>query len=76
MNARLKNLIERLDTWPTEAQEEALLLLLALEQEYAEPYELSREDRAAIDRSLEEMRTGRFATDEQVRAVFDRYRGP
>ena len=76
VNAKLKDLIERVGTWPEEAQEEALQLLLALEQEYAEPYELSPDDRAAIDRSLEDMREGRFATDEQVAAVFGRYRRP
>jgi hypothetical protein len=76
MNPQLKNLIERVDTWPKEAQEEALQLLLALEQEYAEPYELSPEDRAAIDRSLADMREGKFATDEQVAALFDRFRRP
>ena len=74
MNAKLKDIIGRVDTWPEEAQEEAALMLLALEHEYAEPYELSDEDREAIDRSLEDMRQGRFATDEQVAAVFNRYR--
>jgi hypothetical protein len=74
MNAKLKNVIERVDTWPEEAQEEAALLLLALEQEYAQPYELSEDDCEAIDRSLEDMRQGRFATDEQVAAVFNRNR--
>ena len=74
MNAKLKDIIERADTWPEEAQEEAVQFLLALEQEYAEPYELSDEDRRAIDRGLEDMRQGRFATDEQVKAVFNRHR--
>jgi predicted transcriptional regulator len=74
MNAKLKDIIERADTWPEEAQEEAVQFLLALEQEYAEPYELSNEDRRAIDRGLEDMRQGRFATDEQVKAVFNRHR--
>ena len=74
MNAKLRNIIERVDTWPEEAQEEAAQFLLALEQEYAEPYELSDDDRAAVDRSLEEMRQGKFATEEQVAAVFNRYR--
>jgi len=74
MNANLKNIIRRVDTWPEEAQEQAAELLLALEQEYAEPYELSEEDRRAIDRSLEDMRQGRFASDEQVAALFSRSR--
>ena len=76
MNAKLKELLERAKTWPEAKQEEAVQSLLAIEQEIAEPYELSNEDRAAIDRSLEEMRQGRFATDERVAAVFNRYRRP
>lgn len=74
MNIKLRDVIGRIETWPEQAQEEAAELLLALEREYAEPYELSPEDRAAIDRSLEEMREGRFATDERVSQVFGRHR--
>jgi hypothetical protein len=76
MNTKLKDLMGRIESWPEQAQEEAAELLLALEREYAEPYELSPEDRAAIDRSLEDMREGRFATDEQVSKVFGRNRRP
>ncbi len=74
MNVKLKGLIDRIEAWPEEAQEEAAELLLALEREYAEPYELSPQDRAAVDRSLDEMRAGRFASEERVAAVFGRSR--
>jgi len=37
-------------------------------------YRLSDEERAAVRRGLEEMRQGKFATDEEVAAVFNRYR--
>jgi hypothetical protein len=76
MNVKLKDLIGRIEAWPEEAQGEAAELLLAFEQEYAEPYELSPEDRAAIDRSLQDMREGRFASDERVATVFGRNRRP
>jgi hypothetical protein len=33
---------------------------------------LSEEDRAAIERALDDMRHGRFASDEQVSAAFRR----
>ena len=66
--------MERVGAWPEEAQEQAVELLLALEQEYAERYELSDEDMAAIDRGLEDAQQGRFATDEQIEALFKRYR--
>jgi predicted transcriptional regulator len=74
MNAKLKDIIERVETWPQEAQEAAIESLLGIEQELAEPYELTKEDRAAIDRSLDDLRHGRLATDEEVAAVLNRYR--
>jgi len=74
MNAKLKDIIERVETWPKEAQEDAVESLLAIEQELVEPYELTDEDRAAIERSLDDLRHGRLASDEQVAAVFNRYR--
>ncbi len=50
--------MERAETWPEETAEEAVNFLLALEQELADPYVLTEEDRAA--------------SDEEVSAVFRR----
>jgi predicted transcriptional regulator len=74
MNSNLKDILRRTDSWPDELQEEAAQLLLALEREYNEPYELSDDEREAIDRGLQDAAEGRFATPEQVAAVFDRHR--
>jgi predicted transcriptional regulator len=68
----LREILERAEAWPEEAQEEAVNFLLAIEQELGDPYVLTDEDRAAIERGLDDMRHGRFATDEQVSAVFRR----
>ena len=68
----LREILERAETWPEEAQEEAVNFLLALDQELADPYVLTEEDRAAIERGLDDMRHGRFASDEEVSAVFPR----
>jgi hypothetical protein len=35
--------------------------------------ELSPEDREALERSAEDVRCGRFATDEEVKRIFGRY---
>ena len=37
-------------------------------------YRLSDEERKAVRAGLEEARQGKFATDEEVKALFDRYR--
>jgi ParB-like chromosome segregation protein Spo0J len=74
MNAKLKELIERVETWPTETQEEVIEILLSIEHARLADYELTDEDRAALPRSAEDLREGRFAPDEQVSEYFERNR--
>jgi predicted transcriptional regulator len=76
MSKKLKEIIERAETWPEEAQEEAIATLQAIEAEFAQPYELTEDDRKAIDRGLEDVRRGRIASDEEVSRLFARYRHP
>jgi hypothetical protein len=76
MSKRLKEIIERAETWQEEAQEEAIATLQAIEAEFAEPYELTEDDRKAIDRGLEDVRRGRIASDEEVSRLFAQYRRP
>ena len=37
-------------------------------------YRLSEDEREALDQSAADVREDRFATDEQVAAIFDKYR--
>jgi predicted transcriptional regulator len=74
MNARLKDILERVQSWPEAAQENAVDLLLALEREHAEPYQATDEELAAIDRGLRDVAEGRFATEAEVEAVFAKHR--
>jgi predicted transcriptional regulator len=74
MNAKLKDIIARVETWPEWAQEQAVDLLLAIETEQAEPYRATDEELAAIDRGLRDAAEGRFATDEEVEATFAKHR--
>jgi hypothetical protein len=75
MTTKLKEILTRAEAWPEAVQDEAVELLLAIEEEQAGAAPLTEADRAALARSVEDVRTGRFATDEDVRAVFDRHRG-
>jgi hypothetical protein len=68
----LRDILQRVETWPEQAQEEAILSLLSIEQELADPYVLTDEDRVAIERALDDMRHRRFASDEQVSTAFRR----
>lgn len=76
MSNKLKEMIKRAETWPEELQEAAIATLQALEAEFAEPYELTEDDRKAIDRGLEDVRQGRIASDDEVSRLFARYRHP
>ena len=74
MNKRLEALLDRVSTWPEEAQAELVEQIIAIEAKHLGAYRLSDDERACVQRGLEEMRQGKFATDEQVEAVFKRYR--
>jgi ParB-like chromosome segregation protein Spo0J len=74
MNAKLKELIERVETWPEETQEEAIEILLSIEQARLADYELTDADRAALARSADDVRERRFVPDERVSEFFERNR--
>ena len=74
MNKMVETLLERIADWPEEAQAELVQSIVDIEAKHLGVYQLSPDERAAIERGLDEMRHGKFASDEQVAAVFDRYR--
>jgi hypothetical protein len=74
MKPILEDLMERAAVWPEEAQAELVEAMIEIEAKHAGEYRLSDAERQAIRLGLQEMRGGKFATDEQVRTVFDRYR--
>jgi hypothetical protein len=69
---QIKVVLDRVLTWSPEAQEEAVASLQTIEEEFMGSNELSAEDREALERSAEDVRHGRFATEEEVKRVFDR----
>ena len=71
---QIRTILDRVLTWPPEAQEEAVATLQSLEEELLGAHDLSPADREALERSAEDIRQGRYATDEDVERVFGRYR--
>jgi len=71
---QIEQILERVRTWPAERQEDAAAILLEMEQQDSSLYELSEEELAEIEVALEEADRGEFATDEEMKALFDRYR--
>lgn len=74
----LKELFERAQTWPEKTQAEAVRILRALDEDPEAEAEapLRAEDIEALERSAEDVRLGRFAREEDIRALLDRYRQP
>jgi hypothetical protein len=71
----LKESIRRAETWPDEAQEELAGIAMEIDATLkGGPYNATPEELKAIDRGLKAAREGRFASDEEVEAVFAKRR--
>jgi hypothetical protein len=75
MSNKLKELLDRVGTWPEEAQEELLESVRAIERRHVGENNLLPEDVIALERSGEDVRLGRFAGDHDVEGVLNKYRG-
>jgi predicted transcriptional regulator len=69
----LEILIERIASWPDEAQEEFVKSLADIERRHKGIYRLNDEERAAVRQGLADLKAGRLASDDAVAAVFSRY---
>ena len=70
----LEDILERVEHWPKERQEDAARLLMTMEAQDASPYRLTEQQREQVRAALKEVERGEFASDEEVAALFDRYR--
>jgi hypothetical protein len=71
----LKDVMERVETWPDADQAELLEYALEIEARHAGRFAPTPEELEGIDRGLQDALAGHFATDEEVEAVFAKYRG-
>ena len=74
MTKKLKELLERAEGWPQEVQDELVQSGLELEAGHSGSYALTKEDKVALERSAQDVRTGSFAPDKDVSEFFDRNR--
>lgn len=75
MTKLLEQAIEAARLLPPEEQDElAAVLLQLMGGEDGEIYQLSPEEEAALAESLAQAARGEYATDEEVEAVFAKYR--
>jgi len=72
----LADVLERVESWPAEAQEELAEIALEIDAGLAgKAYEPTPAELAGIDRGLRAAEEGRFATEEEVEAVLAKFRG-
>ncbi len=74
MNVDLKNMLSRVANWSEEDQEELAQVALEIEARRHGVYHATPEELKAIDEALEAVARGEIATDEEVEAVFAKYR--
>ena len=69
---QVKEILDRVLTWPPKRQEDAARLLAELEQQDANPYHLSDEQVEEVERRRADFKAGRerYATDEEMAALW------
>ena len=66
MSPGTKTLLERVQSWPEEDQEELADVAREIESRRTGVYRLSDEERSAIRAGLDDARRGDFATEEEM----------
>jgi hypothetical protein len=71
----LKNLLERVQTWPEEAQDELVAVANQIESELqGGDYLATREELRIIDAAIASIDRGEVATDAEIAAAFAKFR--
>jgi hypothetical protein len=74
MNAELRTMLARIERWPEEDQEELAQVALEIEARRHGVYHATPDELRAIDEALAAVERGELASDEEVEAVFAKYR--
>jgi hypothetical protein len=75
MTTDLKQLLERVRTWPEEAQDELVAVANQIESELkSQGYVATQDELRVIDAAIASIDSGEVATDAEIRAAFARFR--
>jgi hypothetical protein len=74
MNISVKEILEHVESWPQEDQEELAALAKIIEARRTGIYRLSDDERVAVRKGMEAARRGEFATDEEVEEFYRQHR--
>jgi hypothetical protein len=69
---QVKDILDRVLTWPPDRQEDAARLLAEMERQDTSPYRLTNEQAEEVRRRQQDFAAGRerYATDEEVAALW------
>jgi hypothetical protein len=71
----LKNLLERVQAWPEEAQDELVAVANQIESELqGQDYLATQEELRIVDAAMASIDAGETATDAEIKAAFARFR--
>ena len=73
MTKLLEQALARVRNWPKARQDDAAQMLLAMEVQGTEAYQLTPEERAAVQAAMEEVEHGDIASDDEVKAIWDKH---
>lgn len=71
---QIRAVLDRVLSWPPERQQDAVEMLLLLESQEGELYHPTEEEWAAIQEGLDQARRGEFVPDEEMEALWKRFR--
>jgi hypothetical protein len=71
---KISEIIERVKTWPAQRQEDAALMLQAMERSGTDVYQLSDEERRLVDEGLAQAKGGQFVSDKDMEKFWNRHR--
>ena len=74
MSPSARKILEQVESRPEEDQEELAEYAREIEARRSGVYRLSEDERAALGQSADDVRAGRFASDEQIAAIFKKAR--
>jgi predicted transcriptional regulator len=74
MSPASKTLLERVQSWPIEDQEELAEVAREIESRRSGVYRLSDQERAAVRAGMDDARRGDFATDEELEEFYQLHR--
>jgi hypothetical protein len=71
---QIEAVLDRVRAWPADRQELAVDVLLSIEAQDTDNYELTPEEEADLKEGLAEADRGEFVSEEDMKAFFAKYR--